>query len=143
MRNRENEMSYRNRNRRLRQGEAKGVVAVEFAIVLPFILFIFLAAIELANLNFVRNMANDSAYRAARALIVPGGDSDAAINAGIQTLEDVGISGASITIEESDDKIVADVSIPIGENSWSIGMLAAHSTIEESCTLRKSYRPRN
>ena len=82
------------RNRLARPKARRGATLVEFAIVVPVIFTLFLGAIEMTRLNFIRHSASNAAYEGARKAIVPGSsisaveraqlllDADVANNAG-------------------------------------------------------------
>ncbi len=57
---------------RPRRSQRKGVTAVEFAFVAPIIFALFIGAIEITRLNFIRNSAANAAYEGARKAVTPG-----------------------------------------------------------------------
>lgn len=134
-------MRHRRHSRFYRSSRAldrEGVAAVEFAITFPIILIIFLGTIELANLNYLRNLTNDAAFQVARKMIVPGAEQQDAIAESEQLLGQLRISGAEFHIQEGADKVYVQVSVPIARNSWGIGRLVNNIMLRQDCTLRKS-----
>jgi len=51
----------------------RGAVTVEFALVVPVILLLFFAALELASMNYARHTIGFAAYEGARRVAIPGG----------------------------------------------------------------------
>lgn len=119
-----------------------GATVVEFAAVAPIIFSVFLGSVELANLNFLRNMANDAAFQVARAAIVPGADAndigaDAVDNLAAMGIEDVSI----VTSEVAGNLISVAVTIPVDPNSWGFAKLAIGESIVQTCELARQISP--
>lgn len=126
------------RRARRHQDARKGVTAVEFAIVAPVILLLFLGAIEITRLNFLRHTAANAAYEGARRAIVPGGTSSDADAAALQLLIAVEAHrGAEIEVENSLDRVAVTVVIPMNMNSWGITRFSSGYNITQSCTLSR------
>jgi hypothetical protein len=131
------------RLRTSRAADREGAAAVEFAITFPIILAIFLGTIELANLNYLRNLTNDAAFQVARKMIVPGADAKTATAETEQLLRELRVQGAEFNIQEDQNRVYVQVSVPIEENAWGIAGLVNNVMLAQECTLRKSLRLSN
>ena len=120
--------------------DRSGVTTVEFALVAPVIFVVFLGAIEIANMNYCRNLANDTCYQVARAAIVPGADISSIEADAREGLEAVGITDATIdTRDIAGDSIEVEVTIPLDQNSWGIGRFTSGWTIAQRCQLARQF----
>ncbi len=120
----------------------KGATTVEFAIVVPIILTMFLGAIELTRLNFIRQSAANISYEAARQAIVPGNSEQEARNEATRLLNALGIAnGSTVAITSTLTRITVTVTVPSNQNSWGISRFSGGLNISQSCTLtRESAR---
>src|SRR3954451_16031173 len=78
-----------------------GAVAVEFAITAPIFFVFLLAAFEFGWLNVIRHTADNAAYEAARAAMVPGATAADATAKANGMLQIVGARGARVSISPS------------------------------------------
>ncbi|HAC89066.1 MAG TPA: hypothetical protein DCF63_00315 [Planctomycetaceae bacterium] len=131
--------SAKNRHR-IRNSSIKrrGATTVEFALVAPIIFALFLGAIELTRMNFLRHTAANVAYEAARASIVPGaGVADGQAEA-MQLLSMVGAdNNVNVNIAVTATTVEATVTIPVSANSWSLGRFTSNLNIVQRCRLRR------
>lgn len=115
-----------------------GATAVEMALVSPIIILMFLVAIELNNLNFVRNSAANAVYEGARAAMVSGGtvgDGDAAV---LAYLAKVGIHhGATVNSSMSSQAVTVEVTIPMNLNSFGISRFTGGYNVSQSITFKR------
>jgi len=116
----------------------RGAVTVEFALVVPIILLLFFAALELASMNFARHTIGFAAYEGARKVAIPGGTALNATNEAMRQMGLVGLgTGAQISVTQTSTEATVRVQLPSSGFSWSpLGYFAAYS-ISETCTLRK------
>jgi|694.fasta_scaffold00671_17 Flp pilus assembly protein TadG len=116
----------------------RGATTVEFALVAPIIFALFLGAIELTRMNFLRHTAANVAYEAARASIVPGaGVADGQAEA-MQLLSMVGAdNNVNVNINVTATTVQATVTIPVSANSWSLGRFTSNLNIVQTCRLRR------
>ncbi len=116
----------------------QGATSVEFAFMVPVIFLMFIGAIELTRLNFIRQTAANACYEGARKAITPGGtDADARTEAlRIMTLLGVG-NGATATVATTDTTVNVSVSIPVNQNSWGISRFSSGLNVTQSCMLTK------
>jgi len=116
----------------------RGAVTVEFALVVPIILLLFFAALELASMNFARHTIGFAAYEGARKVAIPGGTALNATNEAMRQMGLVGLgTGAQISVTQTNTEATVRVQLPSSGFSWSpLGYFAAYS-ISETCTLRK------
>ena len=115
-----------------------GAACVEFAFVLPLIVFLFLGAIELTRLNFLSHTAMNAAYEGARQAIVPGGTTADARDETLRLMNvvDAG-NGTLANVEQFPDRVRVTVSIPVHLNSWGLGRFTSNMTISRTCTLTR------
>lgn len=115
-----------------------GAAAVEMAMVSPIIFLMFLGAIELNNLNFIRNSAANAVYEGARAALVSGGevgDGDAAV---LAYLSKVGVQhGATTNTTMSAQDVTVEVTIPMNLNSFGISRFTSGYNVTQSITLKR------
>ncbi len=128
--------------RRRRPCARRGGTIVEFAIVAPILFLVMFTCMEFARMNMIRNSAENAAYEAARAAIVPGATADDARDTGHAVLDAVLTSGEQITITPpviapETQVVTVTVEVPLDDNSWVAPVFFAGTTIEASCTLRR------
>lgn len=134
---------YRRRTQRSRpqwrrRRERAGATAVEFAIVAPIIFMLFLGAIEMTRLNFLRHTAANAAYEAARNAIVPGGNEVDARQRALDLLTAVKADrGVDIAFSETAKQVAVTVTIPMNMNSWGVTRYTTGFHITETCTLSR------
>jgi len=113
-----------------------GAATVEFAIVIPFVILFFMAAIEFTRISLVRHVVDNASYEAARNIIVPGASVAEAEARAQEVLDLLGVSGAEFVITptpvtENTPSVTVTVTVPISENQW---VFPTFSTGEgESC----------
>lgn len=128
----------RQQGRRPRENQRRGVTAVEFAIVAPVILLLFLGAIEITRLNFLRHTAANAAYEGARRAIIPGGTARDADAAALHLLSVVHANqGAEVDVDQSPERVSVTVVIPVNLNSWGVTRFTSGYNIVQSCTLSR------
>ncbi len=108
------------------------------AFVLPIILMTTLAAIELNNLNFLRNSAAHAVYEGARAALVSGGtaaDGNAKV---LDYLARVGFDNGVVPhTNVTFDNVTVSVEIPFHLNSFGVSQFFGGYSIRKSITLRR------
>jgi Flp pilus assembly protein TadG len=106
--------------------------------VAPLIFLLFLGAIELTRLNFLRHSAANAAYEAARASIVPGASAADGVAEATALLNTVGASqDIDVDINVTVNAVQATVTIPVNSNSWGLGRFTRNLNLVETCTLRR------
>jgi Flp pilus assembly protein TadG len=126
------------RNNRLHR---RGATAVEFAITLPVFLVFLLAAFEFGWLNVLRHTADNAAYEAARAAIIPGANQTDAQNKATNLLNIVGARKPTITITPNPvtvdtEKVTVSIEIPMDSNGLIVPRFTGKTKIVASSTLR-------
>jgi Flp pilus assembly protein TadG len=126
---------------RLKRKNRRGATAVEFAITLPVFLVFLLAAFEFGWLNVLRHTADNAAYEAARAAIVPGSNQTDAQNKATNLLNIVGARKAKITITPNPvtvdtEKVTVSIEIPMDSNGLIAPRFTGKTKIVASSTLR-------
>ena len=119
----------------------RGATTVEFAVVAPVFFLILLAMFEFARLNVLRHTADNAAYEAARAAMVPGASATDARNEANRLLSTVGAQGASITIDpgtitRGTQQVTVTIDVPLSRNGWVVPRFTAGKTLTSKSTLR-------
>ncbi len=125
----------------LKARDREGATTVEFAFMVPIIFTIFMGAIEITRLNFVRQTVSNAAYEGARKAVMPGATiSEAQAEASrLLTMMRVG-TGASYNCTMGVDKVTMTVSVPISQNSWGITKFCSGMNVTQSISLsRESF----
>jgi len=121
-----------------RPKQRSGATAVEFALVCPIILMLFLGAIELNSLNFVRNSAANAAYEAARTAMVSGGKVSEGRARGLQYLQQLGVHhGATVTGTETTADVSFEVKVPMNLNSYGLSRFTGGYVVTQSIKLKR------
>jgi Flp pilus assembly protein TadG len=119
----------------------RGAVAVEFAITVPIFFLFLLAAFEFGWLNVVRHTADNAAYEAARAVVVPGATAAEATAKANSILNVVGARGAKIkitpaNITTSTTAVTVAIDIPMSSNGLITPRFTGKTTLHSQSTLR-------
>jgi Flp pilus assembly protein TadG len=117
-----------------------GVAAIEVALTAPVLLLFLFAALEFGRYNMIQQIANNAAFEAARACIVPGATASNGQTAGQNILTAVGIKGGTVTISPATitittTTITATVTVPIASNLWTNSLFCKSTSTTKSCTL--------
>lgn len=128
------------RNQRLRETR-RGAAAVEFAIVAPIFFLFLLAAFEFGWLNVMRHTADNAAYEAARAAMVPGATAADASAKAAAILNVVGARGAQVNITPSNitnstTEVTVSVDLPMASNGLILPRFTGNTTLHSASTLR-------
>jgi hypothetical protein len=118
----------------------KGSHSVEFAIVLPIMLLLFLSGIEFARMNLLRHLAENASYEAARHVIVPGATVEEAEAKANAILSVMGVTGASLTVSpdpvlETTGTVSVKVTFPAEKNLWMVPKFSTNLNFESETTL--------
>lgn len=92
----------RRRIHRLQQSDRSGAALVEFAFVAPIVLLFIWGSLEFIWFSSLDNLANMAAYRAARAVIVPGSTIEEGQNEAKRVLGGFGGRNATIDVNPID-----------------------------------------
>src|SRR4051812_37920508 len=127
-------------NKRLAHSR-RGVVAVEFAITAPIFFLFLLAAFEFGWLNVIRHTADNAAYEAARAVMVPGASAAEATAKATSVLNVVGARGAKInitpsTITNATTEVKVAIDIPMSSNGLITPRFTGKTTLHSESTLK-------
>lgn len=134
-------MSGNHRHSDRRRPDRRGATLVEFALTIPiFILFLF-AALEFGWLNVIRHTADNAAYEAARAAIVPGATAAEATAKANDLLNVVGTRGATVTItpptlSTSTDEVTVAIDVPMRLNGIILSRFTSRNVLHSQATLR-------
>ena len=116
----------------------RAAVTVEFAVILPLLMLLFLGGLELSALNLARQTIGNAAYEAARKMIVPGGT---IAQARQEAETQLGLAGivSEITVKSSETPTVVTVtvSVPAQSISWGLTSFCFNYTMSQACSLTK------
>src|SRR3954462_9404815 len=106
---------------RFTQPVRRGVALVEFALTVPILFLFVLAAFEFGWLNVLRHTADNAAYEAARAAMVPGATAAEAIAKANSILHVVGARQATVTVTPTSitnetEQVTVAIDIPMKFN---------------------------
>lgn len=127
-------------SRTARVSRRHGAVMVEFALILPVILFSFACMIEISRVLLLQHTADTAAYEGARDAMVPGATASNGINAANELLTAAGLKATSVTvtptvIEETTPLITVLVEIPVNQNFWISPTLFKNHIVRSEVTL--------
>ncbi len=125
----------------VRAEKRNGATAVEFAIVAPVILLLFLGAVEINNLNFIKHTAANAAYEGARTAMVAGGTAELATQQAQECLDSFGVgNGAEVLIGEASDRITVTVRVPAHLNSYGLSRFTGNLHVTQTCAMSRENR---
>jgi Flp pilus assembly protein TadG len=118
-----------------------GAAVVEFAIVAPIFFLLIVSALEFGRLNVIRHTADQAAYEAARAAMVPGATANEAVQAANSMLAIAGARDAQIsvnppTLGPDDTQITVTIDIPLSKNGWITPRFTKNTVIHAVSRLR-------
>ena len=121
-----------------------GTAAVEFALTATILFTFVFAALEFGRYNMILQTANDAAFEAARACIVPGATASNGQSEGLNILSAALITGGTVTISPATltlttTQVTASVSVPVGSNLWFTPTFCGTGTISKTCSLTPDW----
>lgn len=127
-------------SRHPRRNANRGVTAVEFALVAPLFFLLLFASLEFAIAATIRSTANNAAYEAARAIVVPGANNQQGVDEAERIMSIVGVRNLTVNvspavIDENTQQVTVDVAIPYSENAFFTPWFMGDVTIQSTCTL--------
>lgn len=123
-------------NRSSLRTQRRGSTAVEFAVVAPLILLLFLGAIELNHLNFIKHTAANAAYEGARMAVIAGGTTELATARSEEILDTFGVgNGAEIAVAETPDRVTVSVRVPVHLNSYGLSRFTGNLDVRQACSM--------
>ncbi len=126
---------------RINRKQRRGATAVEFAITAPVFFLFLLAAFEFGWLNVLRHTADNAAYEAARAAIIPGATAADAQAKADSLLNIVGARSTKVTISPNPvtvdtDEVTVSIEVPMNKNGLIVPRFTGKTTLVASSTLR-------
>lgn len=125
----------------------KGAVTVEFALVLPLIVLMFLGTLEMGRGLNVKHSLQEAARAGCRLAVLEGSTNDDIDGIAIGSLQPAGVGNYTITVEPTDyqaaeegDSINVTISTTYSEVSW-FAPFFLDKDISGSCTMRAMRRP--
>lgn len=131
----------KSRKRKTQVQSRAGTTVVEFAFMVPIIFALFMGAIEITRLNFIRNTASNACYEGARRAVSPGAHTSEAETEARRLLNLVNAgNGATVNVTSALDSITVAVIVPVNQNSWGILRFSSGLNVTQSCKLsRESF----
>jgi Flp pilus assembly protein TadG len=129
------------RRRRVAPRARRGATAVEFALTAPIFFLFLLAAFEFGWMNVIRHTADNAAYEAARAAMVPGATAAEAKAKANSLLGIVGTRAATVTITPASitpttDKVTVAIDVPMNKNGLILPRFTSNKVLHSASTLR-------
>jgi Flp pilus assembly protein TadG len=129
------------RQHRSKRPTRSGAAAVEFAITAPVFFLFLLAAFEFGWVNVLRHTADNAAYEAARAAMVPGATATEAKSKATGLLNIVGARGAKIVITPANltpdtKEVTVAIDVPMKSNGLIVPRFTGKTTLHSESTLR-------
>ena len=120
-----------------RKATRRGVTAVEFAMVVPVLLFFIFASMEFSRANMLRNMCENAAMQGARTGMLPGATAQNCIDSANEMLDIMGITDATVVVDPpSIDPLTEDVAvtvnIPLTENSLPMSRFVLGESLQQT-----------
>jgi len=118
-----------------------GSVAVEFALVAPFLFLFFFAGFEFCRVAMIRHTADNAVYEAARRGIIPGATSGEVRAEAERVLSTIGLSQYTLdvqprTITDDTESVTVQVQIPVEPNSYVPARFFVGQEISRELTMR-------
>lgn len=124
----------------------RGGVLVEFALVLPVIMFTFACMVEISRVMLLQHTADTAAYEGARSGMIPGATAANAVNTATELLTAAGLRTTKVTvtpsaIDETTPLITVLVEVPVSQNYWISPMLFQNTIVKSEVTLFSERPP--
>lgn len=122
----------------------RGMAVAELAICLPVVVLILMAAIQGAEMMFLKQSVAIAAYEGCRAALQPNATNQHALDAASSVLADRDIQGADIDPSNFENAktgkdVTISITIPVAANSTLQGWMFSPPTITSSVTMMKEY----
>lgn len=122
-------------------GNRKGAAAVEFAICVPILFLVTWGCIELTRYNLVKNVANQSAFEAARIGVKPGATAQEVEDEARQQMrfvcDECAVVVTPSVITSNTDFITVDIQVDIRDQGLLIAQYFDDPILEASFTIRR------
>ena len=117
-------------------------MTVEFAIVANVLFVVIFGCLELTRLSLIRSLAQDAAYFAARAAVVPGATETDATNEANRILGTLGTRGVQVQINnglglsQASTELRCEVIIDLKQNMMMMSMMPGWKEIRAVSTMK-------
>ena len=132
------------RNRRPSRLTRSGAAVVEFAVCLPLIVFVVLAAIEACSLIFLRQALQTTAYEAVRAAVAPNGTAESVLGCAQEMLRERHVQQGTVQLRPSDPAqaakgapVTVTVTAPLDSNRLMPPWFFRSGDFTASCVMLK------
>ena len=119
-----------------------GALTVEFAIVANVMFIVIFGALELTRMSLIRNLAQDAAYFAARAAVIPGATASDATNEANRILGTLGTKGVQVKINngqgvsQESSELICEVIIDMKQNMIMMPIMPGWEQIRAVATMK-------
>ena len=113
----------------------RGSVAVEVAVVAPFVFLLVFGLMEWARAEMVRQATSTAAFNAARMGTVPGTTEIEVEQKAEEFLNVYFINNATISATITEDESTISLSVPMADNSWFLKRFFGNVIIQRDFTL--------
>ncbi len=131
---------YHRQTRKPRHQRRDGAAIVEFAIIANLLFVMIFTCIEFARMNMARNLAQDAAYFAARAAMVPGATAEEAEAEATRIMSSmVDPSGFEVTVSELNfnaTQISVTVAVDLNSIALFTPMFLSNKTIATTAVIK-------
>jgi Flp pilus assembly protein TadG len=122
----------------------RGATTVEFAFTVPVFFVVLFSCLEISRMNMIRQTANNAAYEAVRACIVPGAKNSEGVAAATTLLKSIGVHGYTVTvspdeIKDTTETVTATVVVPFASNTWGKSFLKSRGSASVTCTMTRDW----
>ena len=122
-------------------GSRKGATAVEFAISVPILFLVTWGCVEMTRYNLVKNVANQSAFEAARIGVKPGATAQEVEDEARQQMkfvcDDCEVVVIPSVITSNTDFITVEIQVDIRDQGLLIAQYFDNPILEASFTIRR------
>lgn len=120
----------------------RGVLSVEMALAMPAMLLLLFASYEIARANMLHHAAENAAYEAARAGVVPGATVSACQAQAAGCLRAMGVRNFQVrvtpsTIRRDTPQIDVEVEVPLSGNTTFAPFFLGGTTFRGQCAMQR------
>jgi len=117
---------------------------VEFAFTVPVFFVVLFSCLEISRMNMIRQTANNAAYEAVRACIVPGATNAEGVAAATSLLRSIGVQGYTVTvtpatISDTTPSVTATIVVPFDKNTWGGRAVLSRGSASVTCTMTRDW----
>jgi Flp pilus assembly protein TadG len=129
--------------KRTRRGcRRRGVVMVEFAIVVPVLFVLFFASFEFCRVAMIRHTADNAVYEGCRVGIIPGATAEEMRAEVARIMDSLGVKQLDIevsptTIQKQTTHVKVRITVPLDDNSYVPNQFVAGRSIVRELSMQR------